>query len=179
MRKGARSSVRRDEWTFSPLACAMPRRKRACSPWLLSWLLVLVVGLVVRLPTWRATFRGGEGSNAPRRPAQRRCPTPRRSNPQGLAGSQRNVVVLLPGVLDGLVAQHVERAADAPARGARQDHLVDIAALGGDERIGEAVLVLLDARWRSSRGRRARRDRGSPPRPSAPSRRSRPSARRS
>ena len=44
-----------------------------------------------------------------------------------------------------LVAQHVERAADAAARGARQDHLVDIAALGGDEGIGEALLVLVDA----------------------------------
>ena len=87
--------------------------------------------------------------------------------------------MLLPGVLDRLVAQHVERAADAPAGVARQDHLVDVAALGGDERVGEAVLVLLDARGDLGRvaqlgaiedlDRALRR----------PSPRSRPSARRS
>src|SRR5262249_17303507 len=59
--------------------------------------------------------------------------------------SKRNIVVLLPGVLDLLVAQHVERAADAAPRAVRQDHLVDVAALGGDERVGKPVLILLDA----------------------------------
>jgi ubiquinol-cytochrome c reductase iron-sulfur subunit len=55
--------------------------------------------------------------------------------------SQRNVVVLLPGVLQLLVAEHVERARDALARGVRLDHIVDIAALGRHERGQEAVLV--------------------------------------
>src|SRR5262245_31483980 len=59
---------------------------------------------------------------------------------------ERYVVVLFPGVLDGLVAQHVERAADPSARVAGQDHLIDVAAFGGGEGIGEAVLILLDAR---------------------------------
>jgi hypothetical protein len=36
-------------------------------------------------------------------------------------------------------------AGDPGAGGALHDHLVDIAALGGHERIGEAVLVFLDA----------------------------------
>src|SRR5215831_9523778 len=54
------------------------------------------------------------------------------------------VVVLFPGVLDGLVAQHVECAADPSARVAGQDHLVDIAAFGGGEGIGEAVLIFPD-----------------------------------
>jgi hypothetical protein len=59
---------------------------------------------------------------------------------------KRDVVVLLPGRLFLLIAQHVERAGDAVARAARLNHLVDIAALGRDERIAEAVLILLDAR---------------------------------
>src|SRR5262245_3541961 len=54
------------------------------------------------------------------------------------------VVMLFPGVLDSLVAQHVERAADPSARVTGQDHLVDIAAFGGGEGIGEAVLIFLD-----------------------------------
>src|SRR5262249_56262768 len=57
---------------------------------------------------------------------------------------QRYIVVLLPGVLNRLVAQHVESAADASARVARQDHLINVAAFGGSEGIGEAVLVFFD-----------------------------------
>jgi D-alanyl-D-alanine carboxypeptidase len=60
--------------------------------------------------------------------------------------SQRNVVVLLPGILDLLVAQHLQAPGRCAARTARQDHLVDVAALGGDERVGEALLILVDAR---------------------------------
>jgi len=60
-------------------------------------------------------------------------------------GSQRDVVVLFPGVLQLLVALHLQRAGDGLAHAARQDHLVDIAALGGHERIGEARLTLVDA----------------------------------
>jgi len=44
-----------------------------------------------------------------------------------------------------LVAQHLERAADAQARAARRDHLVDIAPLRRHERIGEARLIFVDA----------------------------------
>ena len=44
-----------------------------------------------------------------------------------------------------LVAQHLERAGDALARRMRHDHLVDIAALGRHERIGEARLIFVDA----------------------------------
>ena len=51
----------------------------------------------------------------------------------GSAALQRNVVVLLPGILQVLVAQHPERARHAAAGRMRHDHLVDIAALGGDE----------------------------------------------
>ena len=48
--------------------------------------------------------------------------------------------------LHGLAAEHGERAGDARARGVRHDHVVDVAALGGDERRQEPVLVLLGAR---------------------------------
>src|SRR5579863_7118633 len=57
------------------------------------------------------------------------------------ARSQRDVVVLLPRVLELLVAQHGERAREALARCVRHDHLVDIAALGGDEWREEGILV--------------------------------------
>jgi len=53
--------------------------------------------------------------------------------------------VLFPGVLDRLVAQHVECPAYAAARVARLNHLVDVAAFGRDKWVGEAVLILLDA----------------------------------
>ena len=47
--------------------------------------------------------------------------------------SEWDVVVLLPGIFQFLVAEEGERAGDAFASGVRSDHLVDIAALGGDE----------------------------------------------
>jgi hypothetical protein len=53
--------------------------------------------------------------------------------------------VLLPRHLDMLVAQHGERAGDALARPERHDDLVEIAALGGNERRQEALLVFLGA----------------------------------
>src|SRR6185295_19776535 len=111
----------------------------------LSWLLALVVGPGCWLgpPDWRASFRRSDGGTAPG-PPHRRCASWRRSKPQGRAVSERNIVVLLPGILDGLVAQHVERTANAPSRRARQDHFGYIAAFCRRERIGEAVLVLLD-----------------------------------
>jgi uncharacterized protein DUF1236 len=55
-----------------------------------------------------------------------------------IAALQQDVVVLLPGALEALVAQHLERTGDAFARAVRHDHFVDIAALGRHERIGEA-----------------------------------------
>src|ERR1700712_4350078 len=55
--------------------------------------------------------------------------------------SEGNVAVLAPRVLDLLVAQHRERAADALARLVRLDHVVDVAARAGHERVGEAGLV--------------------------------------
>src|SRR4051812_5922967 len=59
-----------------------------------------------------------------------------------IARSQRNVPVLAPRVVDLLVAQHHERAAD-PAPGlVRLDDVVDVAARAGDEGVGEFGLVL-------------------------------------
>lgn len=52
--------------------------------------------------------------------------------------------MLFPGVLYRLVAQHVERAADPPARVPRPDYLIDIPPLRRNERVGEAVLVFRD-----------------------------------
>src|SRR5271155_2858849 len=54
--------------------------------------------------------------------------------------SQRNIVVLFPGVLEFLVPQHGERSRKPPPRRVRQDHLVDVAPFGGDERRQEARL---------------------------------------
>src|SRR6202008_667131 len=59
--------------------------------------------------------------------------------------SQRNVVVLFPGILELLVPEHGERAADALAGRVRQDHVVDEAARARDERVGELLPVLLGA----------------------------------
>ena len=58
----------------------------------------------------------------------------RMDGPRNVRLSQRNVVVLLPGVLELLVAQHRQHPRQALAGRVRHDHLVDIAALGGDER---------------------------------------------
>src|SRR3546814_3978124 len=58
---------------------------------------------------------------------------------------QRHVAVLLPGILQLLVAQHVERPAEAPAGAVRLDDVVDEAARGGDEGVGELLVVRLGA----------------------------------
>src|SRR3546814_2001041 len=58
---------------------------------------------------------------------------------------QRHVAVLLPGILQLLVAQHVERPAEAPAGAVRLDDVVDEAARGGDEGVGELLAVRLGA----------------------------------
>jgi hypothetical protein len=49
--------------------------------------------------------------------------------------------VLAPRVVELLVLEHHQRAADAPARLVRLDDVVDEAALGRDEGVGEAGLV--------------------------------------
>src|SRR5690606_5119777 len=55
--------------------------------------------------------------------------------------SERNVVVLLPRILELLVTKERERPRNADTRGMRHDDFVDIATLGCDERIEEAVFV--------------------------------------
>src|SRR5690606_19638052 len=57
-------------------------------------------------------------------------------------GSERDVAVLAPRVVELLVAQHRQRAADALAGGVRHDHVVDEAAVRRHERVGELFLVL-------------------------------------
>src|SRR5512145_879653 len=76
-------------------------------------------------------------------------PSPTMTKGEGTNGSysssQRNVVVLLPRILELLVPEHRERAADALARRVRQDHVVDEAAGAGDEWVGEFLAVFLGA----------------------------------
>src|SRR4030042_6158269 len=60
-------------------------------------------------------------------------------------GSERDVAVLAPRVLDLLVVQHRERAAYPLARLVRHDDVVDVAAAAGDERVGELLAVFLGA----------------------------------
>src|ERR1700761_7939855 len=60
--------------------------------------------------------------------------------------SQWRVPVLAPRVLEFLVLERGQRLADPPARAVRHDHVVDEAAIGGDERIGEALAIFLGAR---------------------------------
>ena len=54
--------------------------------------------------------------------------------------------MLAPRVLELLVAQHDQRAADALARFVRLDHVVDETAAAGDEGVGEALFVFSLAR---------------------------------
>src|SRR5579871_6467382 len=56
---------------------------------------------------------------------------------------QGNIAVLAPRILQLLVAQHRQGAADAFAGFVGQDDVVDEAAMAGDEGIGEFLLVLL------------------------------------
>src|SRR3954466_8814675 len=67
------------------------------------------------------------------------------------APSEREVVVLLPGILELLVLQHGESPGDAARGSMRHDHVVDIAAAARDERCRELLPVffraLLDLFW--------------------------------
>src|SRR6185369_5931654 len=60
------------------------------------------------------------------------------------ARSERNVPVLLRRVLVALVLQDLERADEARARVLGRDDLVDVAELGGHERVGEGLAVVGD-----------------------------------
>src|SRR5207248_10467649 len=60
--------------------------------------------------------------------------------------SQRDIVVLLPRVLQLLAAQHRQRAAQAPPRYRGLDYVVDKAAARRDKRVGEFLAVFLRAR---------------------------------
>src|SRR6185312_1675502 len=60
--------------------------------------------------------------------------------------SQRRVAVLAPRVLELLVLECGQRLADPPARAMRHDHVVDEAAIGRHERVGELLAILLGAR---------------------------------
>jgi len=60
---------------------------------------------------------------------------------------QRDVVVLLPGIAELLLAQHGERAAESSAGAVRHDHVVDESPAAGDERVGEFLAVFLGARF--------------------------------
>src|SRR5262245_41384067 len=111
----------------------------ALGPTRLLWIVCPGAGPARPLRT-HALGDGGK-RRRPHSPLPALAPAP----PKGLSALERNVIVLLPRIFDGLVAQHIEGTADAPSRRARQDHFVDIAAFGRRKRIGEAVLVFLDA----------------------------------
>src|SRR4051812_15089024 len=57
------------------------------------------------------------------------------------AASERDVVMLLPRILELLVAQLAEPECNPPPRGMGHDHLVDEALARRHERIGEARLI--------------------------------------
>src|SRR3954463_44257 len=61
------------------------------------------------------------------------------------APSEREVVVLLPGILELLVLQHGESPGDATPGPMGHDDVVDIAAAAGDERGRELLAVFLGA----------------------------------
>src|SRR5919201_4583635 len=60
--------------------------------------------------------------------------------------SQRDVAVLLRRVRVALRFQDGQGGAESRARVARLDHLVHVAALGGDVGVGELFTILADAR---------------------------------
>src|SRR5579872_5304785 len=84
-----------------------------------------------------------------RRRASRPSPTSSRSPSDAMRpptrASQRDVVVLLPGVGELLVLQALQRPYDASPRPVRDDDVVEVAARGGHERVGEVVAVVVFA----------------------------------
>src|SRR5690348_700516 len=83
-------------------------------------------------------------SRAAARSARAAC-APRASGALPSA-SQRDVAVLAPRIVEALVLQRLQRLADPPPRAVRHDHVIDEAAVGRHERIGELLPVLLGAR---------------------------------
>src|SRR3954471_10530162 len=79
-----------------------------------------------------------------RRPGPPPPPGTRHPSPRTAAASQRDVPVLLRRQGLALGAQEAQRPDDLAAGLVRMDHRVDVAALGGEVRVGEMVLVLLD-----------------------------------
>ena len=79
-----------------------------------------------------------------------------------IRGSQRDVAVLaLRARLDALGLQRLERGDQLRARLVRDDHVVDVAALGRRVGVGEARLVVVDQLLAALVGRRRlRRCRG-------------------
>src|SRR5580658_3457977 len=79
----------------------------------------------------------------------RRCSRPSSvssdSNSPAIGASrlERDVVVLLPGVGGLLVLQTLQGPHDPPAGAAGDDHIVEIAVRGGDERVGEVVAIVV------------------------------------
>src|SRR5688500_7974883 len=55
--------------------------------------------------------------------------------------SKRNIVMLLPGILELLVPELAQPQRDAPTRRMGHDHLVDEALARRHKRIGEALLI--------------------------------------
>ena len=70
--------------------------------------------------------------------------------------SQRNVAMLAPRILELLGLERRQRPADPPARAVRHDHVVDEAAIGGDERDWRTSRDIPRCAWRSWRHRRCR-----------------------
>src|SRR5215470_15227274 len=64
----------------------------------------------------------------------------------GERASQRDVVVLLPRVLQALLPQHGESAAEAATGAVGHDHVVDEAARARNEGIGELLAIFVGAR---------------------------------
>jgi hypothetical protein len=60
-----------------------------------------------------------------------------------VVGLKRNIVVLLPGIRQLLLAQHGERAADPAACAVRHDHVVDESPAARDEGVGGFGAVFL------------------------------------
>src|SRR5438477_8709428 len=107
--------------------------------------------------TWRARRSASEYTATVRMPSRRAVRMTRQAISPRLAmrifwnifasgaggRSQRDVAVLAPRVVELLVAEHRQRPAQALAGLVGQDHVVDEAAVAGDERVGELLPVLL------------------------------------
>src|SRR5690348_13639530 len=127
-----------------PIRRAVRMTRQAISP-----RLAIRIFLNIKFSLYRIAGEGGECRK--RETGEGRCAPPppcslrerSLSRNAGEGKSEGDVVVLLPWVLEFLVAQHAERAAEAAAGGGGGDHVVDKAATGGDEGVGEFLAVFL------------------------------------